>query len=100
MGLPSRGDVRSIDTTVADLPMRLTALLGDSRVYLSRRGAASPRAGEVDRIDNGTIQAPRLQIFDNTLIPGLHEASDAVTMAAVAFYRQHHPEHYMTEGTR
>jgi hypothetical protein len=87
MGLPNRSAIRSTDTSVEGLDLRLTALLGDSRVRVSRSGTETPLAGEVDRIDNGTIQQPRLAIFDPALIPGLTAAADAVTAKAADFYR-------------
>lgn len=92
MGLPSRSAVRSTDVTIAGLELRFTAFLGDSRVYLSPSGSESPRAGEVDRIDNGTIQTPRLQILNTALIPGLPAAAEAVKAVAADFYR--HPDNY------
>ncbi|MFG3343359.1 hypothetical protein [Glycomyces sp. NPDC048151] len=93
--------MRSDDVTIEGLELRLTAFLGDSLVYVSRSGSEIPRAGEVnqiglaggvDRIDNGTIQRPRLAVFRADLIPGLLDAHDAVIAAAVAYYRQHNPK--------
>lgn len=92
MGLPTRSAVRSIDTTVAGIDLRLTAFLGDSLVYLSRSGSEIPRAAEVDRICNGTAQQPRIALYDSGLIPGLLDVADAITSAAADFYR--HPDNY------
>lgn len=92
MGLPSRSAVRSTEIRVEHIDLRLTAFLGDSRVYLSRSGSEIPRVGEVDRIDNGTIQTPRIAVYDSALIPGLLDVVEAVKAAAIGFYRN--PETY------
>lgn len=92
MGLPSRSAVRSTEITVEHIDLRFTAFLGDSRVYLSHSGSEIPRLGEIDRIDNGTIQAPRIAIYDTASAPGLLDVAEAVKAAAIGFYRN--PETY------
>ncbi|MEU6858510.1 hypothetical protein AB0B28_06515 [Glycomyces sp. NPDC046736] len=81
---PIERTVRSIDTAVTGLTMRLTACDGDSLVRISPWSVDWPLVGEVDRIDNGTIQPPRLAILDTEVIPGLFDASKTMLAAAAA----------------
>lgn len=91
MGLPNRSAVRSIDTEIKGLQLRLRAFLGDGQVHISRSGSDYPRLAAVDRIDTA-MHIPRIAVIDTDALPGLLEAAGAVTAAAIEFY--HHPDDY------